>query len=105
LYSGDWEGGICIWDLTSIQGAAQRDMPRSKRQRAARESAESADRITAEPIALFKAHTQATSGIACNYENTTLYTASFDHSVKVWDIETQVSDEMLVGVVCLRVDT
>jgi ribosome biogenesis protein len=100
LASGDWDGTVCLWDCFPEGDATPDAAPgASKRSRiASATDATDMARDTSPPLmtASFPAHSSQVSGVAWgNFEKSrsaapsTLITASWDHSIKVWDIERQ----------------
>jgi ribosome biogenesis protein YTM1 len=119
IASGDWAGHICVHNGSLVgaadamsrkhdeedEGAAQ---SKSKRRKGAagtkaadaeKDSSVSGSGVSAElaPLFTIHAHTQAVTGIgACKEEDASnlaparqMYSCSWDHSLKLWDIETQ----------------
>ncbi|KAG5182364.1 WD40-repeat-containing domain protein [Tribonema minus] len=89
--SGDWDGRMCLWDLAAAQGAAGADAeaggPGVKRRKRAAGEADAVV-VELEPTAVFKAHSQAVTGVYLAGPDT-LYTGSWDHSLKAWDAQRQ----------------
>uniref|UniRef100_A0A7S2EM97 Ribosome biogenesis protein WDR12 homolog n=1 Tax=Trieres chinensis TaxID=1514140 RepID=A0A7S2EM97_TRICV len=100
MASGDWDGGLCLWRVpdASIIGEDNEEEEeaaegRSKKRRGAKSSSSSsssaaASRREVEPLSTFRAHNSSVSGISFSHSSSTaLLTSSWDHSVKVWDLQ------------------
>ena len=73
LFSGDWTGNLLLWNVSSssfLDGEAKEEGVEMK------------------STTMTKAHTQAISGIDVS-QGDKMYTASWDHCLKQWDIERQ----------------
>jgi ribosome biogenesis protein len=97
LASGDWDGTVCIWDCLRVGDDAPAAAKRS-RITSDTEAMDTAHDTATSPLmtASFQAHSSQVSGVAWgNFEKThlttasTLTTSSWDHSIKVWDVERQ----------------
>lgn len=105
MASGDWEGGLCIWKVPSFGGADAGDATerKSKKQKKSSKKKSSTEQEVREvsPLVYFKAHAGTISGIEWGYESSqnlnTMFTSSWDHSIRSWDIETQNSIMTLNG--------
>lgn len=85
MASGEWNGGLCIWDVPSSDD--DDSAPAKKKKKGTVASTEVKE---VSPKVSFKAHNQNISGIEWSLQSfKTLITASWDHSIKTWDIETQ----------------
>jgi len=82
MASGDWDGGVCIWKITPTS-----DTEPTKR----RKSSQSTKVVTAtncKPVTTMPdAHGGQISGAA--WKQDSLVTGSWDHSIKVWNVERQ----------------
>ena len=96
LASGDWDGGLSIWKVPSVDAASEGGAggwASKKKQRTedASSSAISSEIDEVQPAASWKAHSSNISGIV--YTNGSngrnIITGSWDHSLKVWDTERQ----------------
>jgi ribosome biogenesis protein len=115
IASGDWDGNVCIWkyDTTSIhesdleqydkeQPSAKKKTKRSNHDTSTNDTTTTTASTTItttkniRPINSFRAHSSKVSGISYgNYEKKhcstivpkQIITSSWDHSIKVWDIE------------------
>jgi ribosome biogenesis protein len=108
LASGDWDGNLCLWDFGSTVATA--NTPAAKKSKTGTStsstaaSSHQAQAPTLRPKASIRAHTSNISGISWgNHLQTTthatagndaqnlhhLITGSWDHSIKVWDMERQ----------------
>jgi WD40 repeat protein len=90
VLSGDWDGRLCVWRPGSGAQVGEESTGLKKR-RVGSGAAASLESLV--PSAAFKAHAQCVSGVALTSRGDGLaavaVTASWDHSVKVWDIERQ----------------
>ena len=103
LASGDWDGGVFVWrynPLSYIDDVDARDDnagPTTKRLKAtsvgataSRQSIDESRRLT--PTISLQAHNAKVSGLSCYGRggyNELMITSSWDHSIKVWNIERQ----------------
>jgi len=78
LVSGDFDGKVCIWNLVSDKD----EQPAAKKTK----GSTTTKRLT--PTVSFSAHSQQVSGI-CYQDDKLVITGSWDHSIKLWDIERQ----------------
>jgi len=89
MASGDFEGGICVWNVPSLDGEGEQVEPSGKRRKGAAAKVK-VDVKEVSPSYHFKAHSGNISGIAWGFGSSkTLLTSSWDHSIKSWDVETQ----------------
>lgn len=107
LVSGDWNGALCGWRLSDVMGTtptaaggedgeAEEEVAGSKKKRKTGHKADnsvdasssSAPR-TLKPAFTIKAHAQSIAGVCSSSNTNSLYTCSWDHSVKQWDLERQ----------------
>jgi ribosome biogenesis protein YTM1 len=96
LASGDWDGGICIWDCKQ-EPEQEMEHPTGKRSKIHTGMLQiSTPNSVLAPKISIQAHVSKVSGISWgNLEKrrditpSQLVTGSWDHSVKVWDVETQ----------------
>jgi ribosome biogenesis protein len=88
--SGDWDGRVCLWSLAAAQSQApQQQQSHTVKKRKGAEGAAATALLEVLPAAAFKAHAQAVAG--CGWgRGGSLYTGSWDHSIKTWDAERQV---------------
>jgi len=93
LMSGDWNGSLCVWNTTSTENNEVEEVPANKKRKALKngESKSSSTTTTIHPSSkISDAHSSQISGIAwMNNNNKCAVTGSWDHSIKVWDIESQ----------------
>lgn len=105
LLSGDWSGNLFAWKIDEITEAnlrqeqndsVKKNLTSSKGKRSKANDGkpiESADPVVdIAPLFTIRAHGQNVSGLQknCGDENVSkLYTGSWDHSIKEWDMETQ----------------
>jgi ribosome biogenesis protein YTM1 len=96
LLSGDWNGNMLVWDISGVlankeiagQEKAKDDMASKKRKTSA-STANTASFEASElrPLFTLKAHSQAISRICVS--GSKAYSSSWEHSVKLWDLERQ----------------
>ena len=104
MASGDWDGGLAIWSVPSSSGAAvaveQQTESNPKKRKGGSKGAKSTlisdnnvNNVTAvqevKPIQAIKAHSSNISGVQWGYGNNadqTIITGSWDHGLKVYDI-------------------
>jgi ribosome biogenesis protein YTM1 len=93
MASGDWDGGLVIWNVPSSEsneedngessGKRQKGNSKKKQQTTQPESIREV-----KPVTSTKAHSSNISGLCFGYQSpTTLLTSSWDHSLKVYDVE------------------
>ena len=97
MASGDWDGGLCLWKvpLNTESDRSEENVDIQKRKKHKGISTNSAIEVKeVSPTVFFKAHKSNISGIVWGHENfdnghSTLFTSSWDHSIKAWDVESQ----------------
>ena len=100
MASGDWDGGLCLWKVPNIGPIDDEDEQmkhKRKKQKGATAttSDNSEDVKEASPTFFYRAHKSNISGIVWsnsskdNNDASTLFTSSWDHSIKAWDVESQ----------------
>ncbi len=99
MASGDWDGGLCVWKVPergSNNDENDNSTHKRKKQRSSKVSSDDANDVKeVSPTFFYKAHRSNISGIAWAYNSgdnddaSTLFTSSWDHSIKAWDIESQ----------------
>jgi ribosome biogenesis protein YTM1 len=97
MASGDWNGGLCIWKVPQNEEVGDDSADshtRKKRKGSSTSKSSNIDVKEVSPTALFVAHKSCISGIVWGHEHfdnghTTLFTSSWDHSIKSWDVESQ----------------
>ncbi|KAF9582159.1 WD repeat-containing protein 12 [Lunasporangiospora selenospora] len=86
--SGSADASIKIWTTTVPSVSDHIDEVETRKKR----KTSKANRIAKTPIATLSAHTGPVSAVVFNPISTdTLYSAGWDHSVRVWDIESHVN--------------
>lgn len=91
LVSGDWAGTIALWPVSSLgTGQIQSDSSQSfkKKKKSATGKPVAGPLVDIASDSILKAHMQAVSGIQITLQET-LFSASWDHSIKAWDMERQ----------------
>lgn len=98
LASGDWDGGLCIWRVpqdSEFDSSYENTDVHSRKKRKGSSSKNSLIEVKeVSPTLFIKAHKSCISGIAWGHEHfnhghSTLFTSSWDHSIKAWDVESQ----------------
>lgn len=98
LASGDWDGGLCIWrvpqNVDSNSSDENVDVHSRKKRKGSFPNKSSIEVKEISPTSFFKAHKSCISGIVWGHEHfdkghSTLFTSSWDHSIKAWDVESQ----------------
>ena len=88
LASGDGNGCICVWDITKVEESSSE--PSKKRKTT---FGSESKRIVRTDIVLESAHSQLVSGVSWGNHSTDtngfLISGSWDHSIKLWDVEKQ----------------
>jgi ribosome biogenesis protein YTM1 len=89
MVSGDWNGGLAIWKLKQADQEAivTKKLKRYDDDDTTRSSAVQ----SVEPLSTFSAHQSQISGVAW-LNDMQIATSSWDHSVKVWQIESSQQD-------------
>lgn len=103
MVSGDWDGGLALWNLSRDNESTNEPV---KKRRTSSKSKHAV--LNIQPITKFQAHSSQISGVAWNDDNNTLITGSWDHSLKVWDVQRQESLLTLNGsrvISCLDVSS
>lgn len=80
ILSGDWDGRLCFW---KVEAQSARPVE-AKRRRVTGDAAAAEGRLALQTA--WKAHNQCMSGVEWMGEDHAC-TASWDHSVKLWDVE------------------
>ena len=91
--SGEWSGHVFGWDikpcfLSKTLNIDTNGGPHRKRKKGSHGLAEEAQ-ITINPAFTMRAHAQVVSGLQIVYSTNRLFTCSYDHTVKMWDLERQ----------------
>jgi len=97
LASGDWDGGVCIWDFSKApEEPMEEEHSKKKTKTASASVSKKAGLKTLAPMYSIQAHSSKVSGVSFgNFEKKSksaqrqLITGSWDHSLKVWDISRQ----------------
>eukprot|EP00592_Proboscia_alata_P008511 CAMPEP_0194361596 /NCGR_PEP_ID=MMETSP0174-20130528/9139_1 /TAXON_ID=216777 /ORGANISM="Proboscia alata, Strain PI-D3" /LENGTH=495 /DNA_ID=CAMNT_0039133865 /DNA_START=49 /DNA_END=1536 /DNA_ORIENTATION=- len=90
LASGDWMGGLCLWEVPRGDTAAE-SAPTKKAKTATNSTATAVREV--QPTASWKAHASSISHLCYTHDSSPtsskLISSSWDHSLKVWDVERQ----------------
>lgn len=92
LLSGDWSGNIFAWDINSIEDDSSQDnSDGNTRKKMKGLSGSSTESIIKDikPCYTLRSHSQAVSGISTSSDGKRLFSCSWDHSIKEWDVEKQ----------------
>lgn len=85
MASGEWNGGLCIWDIPSSEND---EFSQAKKKKKGSNTVMEVKEVS--PKVFFKAHSQNISGIEWGAHSLkTIITSSWDHSIKTWDTESQ----------------
>jgi len=96
MASADWDGGLAIWKVPNLENASideEATESSKKRQKNNADTSSSPKEISiieVKPIRSIKAHASNISGMSWSSSDSSpskLITGSWDHSLKVWDIE------------------
>ena len=87
LVSGDWDGGLCVWNTQQASEGSSEEGPTKKSKSAAGKAQATATVV--KPLTMFSAHSSQVSGVAWMADGHHVVTGSWDHSVKVWSVEAQ----------------
>ena len=88
MVSGDWDGGLALWNLSSAEGNNELEEPVKKR-KISNKSKNTV--LNTQPLTKFQAHSSQISGVSWSNSGKTLITGSWDHALKIWDLERQES--------------
>lgn len=95
IASGDWEGGLFLWDMNESDESTD-ETSKKKRKKGDKSSDKDETTYGLSPTVSVQAHQTKISGIAWGnhakrngFSNSHLVTGSWDHSIKVWDMENQ----------------
>ena len=94
MVSGDWDGGLSLWNLSSSVSENIASSEETLKKRKTGSKTKAADTIlNIQPMWSFQAHASQISGVSWgnspHSSGKTLVTGSWDHSLKVWDVERQ----------------
>lgn len=87
LLSGDWNGNLLGWDVLSIISTSNIAVaaPASQKKRKNEQLVDNAQTI--KPSFIIHGHIQSISGIQSTSAGEAVYTCSWDHSLKKWDLD------------------
>lgn len=90
MVSGDWDGGLALWNLSSAQDSNEAMEEPVKKRKTSSTAKSTVQNI--QPLTKFQAHSSQISGVSWSkHDSKTLITASWDHTLKVWNMERQES--------------
>lgn len=96
LASADWEGGLFLWDMSPSEDAEEETLTKKRKTSGKTAGAEEGPTFALTAKASLQAHQTKISGLAWGnhakingFSNSHLITGSWDHSIKVWDMESQ----------------
>lgn len=88
MASADWDGGLCLWKVPTTTDNCEDFQRKGKKRKGS--SIEHTEIKEVSPHFSFKVHSNNVSGLEWSSESSnTLITASWDHSIKTWDVESQ----------------
>ena len=93
--SGSWDNSVKLWEVP-VQEPAAADEARSKRRRGESGAGE-ASPTSPMPSASLEGHSQAVTCVSWNAGGNRVVSGSYDHSVRVWDVETASCSRTIVG--------
>ena len=96
LVSGDWNGTICGWDVKTIGNSFVSDNTKMRKKKKL-DAEQSQPLSDPKPLFSFKGHSQSVSSLDADGESRRLFSSSWDHSLKEWDIERQECSFTFVG--------
>lgn len=91
LVSGDWDGGMCVWNTQAAAADSDSfvDEAPTKKSKSGTGKAQPTLAVI-QPLAVFgSAHSSQISGAVWMADGKHVITGSWDHSVKVWSVESQ----------------
>lgn len=89
ILSGDWAGSLAAWKLGAKNQNMSEDSQPSKKRKDNKGNAESLEPMEVKPLFVLKAHQQSVSSLCVINESSNAFTASWDHSIKYWDLDRQ----------------
>ena len=93
LVSGDWDGGLCVWNTLDSSAQSESLPPATeaptKKSKSATGKANSTQIVIKPSTVVSSAHTSQISGVAWMPDGRHVVSGSWDHSVKVWSVESQ----------------
>uniref|UniRef100_A0A7S2RRD9 Ribosome biogenesis protein WDR12 homolog n=1 Tax=Mucochytrium quahogii TaxID=96639 RepID=A0A7S2RRD9_9STRA len=93
--SGGWDHAVCIWKTSldngnETDGDGEQVGQKTKMRKTGENGVKHGSSQELEPATVFSEHTDNVSGVCWAKENSaTLYTGSWDHSIRVWDVPTE----------------
>lgn len=89
IVSGDWGGSLAAWKLSTNKQSSSSDHPPSKKRKDNKGHPEPAEVSDIKPLFVLKAHQQSISSVCVVTQSNNAFTASWDHSIKKWDLDRQ----------------
>jgi ribosome biogenesis protein len=87
LVSGDWDGKLCVWNTHNSENKTSPEIPTKKSRSKSGESEVTHSVFL--PSTIIAAHNSNISGVSWAHDGNHVVTGSWDHSVKVWNVESQ----------------
>ena len=92
LFSGDWNGNILAWDMKPTLDAVahpKSEGPEKKKKKIISGASVSTEIKSVSHLYMIKAHSQAVSGLQISSSHNSIYTCSYDHTIRIFDIQQQ----------------
>ena len=96
LVSGDWNGTICGWDVKALENSNAIDSSKVRKKRKL-DTEKSQPLLDPKPMFTIKGHSQSVSSLHADDKSGRLFSCSWDHSLKEWDVERQECSFTFVG--------
>ncbi len=88
ILSGDWGGSLAAWKLSDkVQNHLDQHVNKKKKDNDGNAATMEASRV--QPLFMLKAHQQSLNSLTSCSETNNVFTASWDHSIKQWDLDRQ----------------
>jgi ribosome biogenesis protein YTM1 len=87
MVSGDWDGGLALWNFVDTTESEEHAVKKRKTS----SKSKRASVVSMQPLVKFQAHSSQISGVSWNNDSKSLISGSWDHTLKVWDVERQES--------------
>lgn len=91
LASGGWDKTVTLWELNNSDGNPASDGSRANKKTKGN-GGDVVDGVTEHhPLGVFQGHTDNVSCVSWDHSNKVLFSGGWDHTVRAWDVEQQVS--------------